>query len=183
MDDIKALWRQGDTGGPAKTPSELEAMVRVKSRATFLRTSRKLIIESLAFGVVLFACLTGLASPLSQSEATGLLIAVVAFGIVNNLVLLRVARPAPPERSIRDALTQAAASFRTQKWVGSLFTVLYFATLFFVLLAHVQFTSLKILETVLIVTGSIGVRLWFETQLWNRQIREVDSLLGAFGPP
>jgi len=181
MDEIKDLWRQENMAEDTmKSPEEIQSMIGRKARNTVARVSIKLVWEALAFAAVLFICVTGLDLRLTHRAIGWFLAVVLIHGVINNLTQATLSSIHLQGGTLRESLTRVADRFHKQRRFAMLFTVLYFAAMYLFLMSRAELTLPKILLSAILVTGSIGVRLWVENRMWSRRIQEIDVLLSAF---
>ncbi len=174
LDDLKQQWPYEHAH---KSETDIRHMMSGRTVSVYRRIRRKAIVESVAFGVVLFVFLTGLDAHQNAWWVNLFFTGVIMLGIINNVMLYRSITLNATGAALHHTLRQTINRLWWQVQLSTLFSVLFFSSMLLFLLARIPLTDEKMMFALLILAISVGIRTWFEVGRWKQSIRRLNLCL------
>ena len=143
----------------------------------YTKTKLKVWIETIAFLLLLLVFMTGLDPERNQGWINALLVVVVGVGILNNLWLYRSLSVNAQGDDLKTSLQKTKKKLWQQLWLASIFSALFFGTVFLFLFQRIALSSEKLGLLLLFLVASISIRTGVEVWRWQKHIRQLDQSL------
>lgn len=176
LDELKSDWQQPVS---PKSSHEIQQMISQKASSVFYRTKLKVIIETVAFVVLVLVFMTGLDPERNASWVNIVLLLVAAVGITNNLWLYRRLSATVLNDNIKTSLIQFKKKLQEQMLFAIVFSSLLFGSVFLFFFLRVPLTAEKVGLLIMLLILSIGIRSGIEVWRWQKHIHQIDDCLSS----
>ncbi|MEQ9439773.1 MAG: hypothetical protein RIG62_12035 [Cyclobacteriaceae bacterium] len=174
LDELKSEWQRN----PAhKSEADIQQSVAKQTASVFSRTKRKVLIETAAFLLLILVFMTGLDPERNEGWVNALLLFVVGLGIMNNFWLYHSLLVNPQSSDLITSLYKARTKLWQQIMFASIFSALFFGSVFLFFFLRIPLTPEKAGLLLLLLTVSIGTRTGVEVWRWRNHIRQLDQSL------